>query len=69
MMTTATTTATDTILAIDLGKYKSVACLYRSAEDQRFFAFATSRAEFTRPQRQPMPHQVLLGCGQRVEVL
>jgi hypothetical protein len=26
MMTTAQTTATDTILAIDLGKYKSVAC-------------------------------------------
>src|SRR5437763_1328229 len=22
-----------------------------------------------RPQRQPMPHQVLLGCGERVEVL
>ena len=27
MMTTAETTATDTILAIDLGKYKSVAGL------------------------------------------
>jgi hypothetical protein len=25
-----------TILAIDLGKYKSVACIYRSADDQQF---------------------------------
>ena len=60
MMTTATTTATDTILAIDLGKYKSVACLYRSAEDQRFFAFATSRAEFTRLLDKLQPTVVLI---------
>jgi hypothetical protein len=30
MMTTAESAATDTILAIDLGKYKSVACPRRS---------------------------------------
>jgi hypothetical protein len=48
MTTTATATAAETILAIDLGKYKSVACLYRSADDNRFVSFATSRAEITR---------------------
>jgi hypothetical protein len=49
MMTTAkTATVTETILAIDLGKYKSVACLYRSADDPRFVSFATSRAEIAR---------------------
>src|SRR5262245_64855737 len=35
MTTTVKTTAADTILAIDLGKYKSTACVYRSANDQR----------------------------------
>jgi hypothetical protein len=36
MTTTGTkiTTAAEPILAVDLGKYKSVACLYRSAECQ-----------------------------------
>jgi transposase len=48
MMTTANATAADTILAIDLGKYKSVACLYRSADDQRFATLPTTRAELTR---------------------
>jgi transposase len=48
MTTTATTTAADTILAIDLGKYKSVACLYRSADDQHFATLPTTRAELTR---------------------
>ena len=52
-MTTTTTaivtaTDTDTILAIDLGKYKSVACLYCSADDQRFTSFPTNRAELKR---------------------
>jgi len=41
-------TAADTILAIDLGKYKSVVCLYRSAEDQLFTTVTTSRAELAR---------------------
>src|SRR5262245_10303474 len=45
--TTKVTTAADFILAIDLGKYKSVACLYGSAECQRFTTFATSREENT----------------------
>jgi transposase len=46
--TTKSTTAAETILAIDLGKYKSVACIYRSASDQRFTTITTSRADLTR---------------------
>ena len=49
MMTTAqTTAATDTILAIDLGKYKSVACHSPAINDQSYVKFATTRAELTR---------------------
>src|SRR4051794_39752471 len=48
MTTTAKGNAADTILAIDLGKYKSVACIYRSADDHRFTTFPTGRAELTR---------------------
>jgi hypothetical protein len=59
-MTTATITATETILAIDLGKYKSVACLSRLAVDQRFFAFTTSRAEITRLLDKHRPSLVLI---------
>ena len=48
-MTAAQTTAlTATILAIDLGKYKGVACLSRSIHDQRFVKFPTCRAQLTR---------------------
>jgi transposase len=61
MMTTAkTTAATDTILAIDLGKYNSVACLYRSADEQRFVSFATSRAEIARMLDKHQPSIVLI---------
>ena len=43
-MTTTTAIATAApILAIDLGKYKSVACVYRSADDLRFLSITTSR--------------------------
>jgi len=48
MTTTAKTTAADTILAIDLGKYKSVACVYRAAADARFTTVPTSRQELGR---------------------
>ena len=34
--TAATTATTDPILAFDLGKYKSVACIYRAADDHCF---------------------------------
>jgi hypothetical protein len=43
-MTTAVTTAAGPILAIDLGKYKCVACVYRSATEHTFLSIDTSRA-------------------------
>jgi transposase len=60
MTTTANATAAAPILAIDLGKYKSVACLYRSADDHRFLSFATSRAEITRLLDKHQPSVVLI---------
>ena len=60
MMTTAETAATDTILAIDLGKYKSVACLSRSIPDQRFVKFSTCRAELTKLLDKHRPDVVLI---------
>jgi transposase len=45
-MNTNTTTASTTILAIDLGKYKSVACVHDQATGEfAFTTFDTSRAE------------------------
>jgi transposase len=60
MTTTAMTTATDPILAIDLGKYKSVACLYRCADDTRFTTLTTSRDELTRLIQRHRPSVVLI---------
>ena len=60
MMTTAETAASATILAIDLGKYKSVACLSRSINDQRFAKFATCRAELTKLLDKQRPDVVLI---------
>jgi hypothetical protein len=51
---TATATAAP-ILAIDLGKYKSVACVYRAADQQEFRTFTTSHAELTRLLEQLRP--------------
>jgi transposase len=48
MTTTAVATAAGPILAIDLGKYKCVACLYRSATDYTFHTIDTSRSEVER---------------------
>jgi transposase len=45
MTTTAVTTVAAPILAIDLGKYKCVACIYRSAHAQRFQSIATRRQQ------------------------
>jgi transposase len=43
------TTTPDTILAIDLGRYKSVACVYqRSSREQTFRTFDTTPAELTK---------------------
>src|SRR5687768_17551161 len=48
MTTTAKATAAGPILAIDLGKYKSVACLSRSSDDHRFTTITTGREELAR---------------------
>src|SRR6476619_151915 len=48
MTTTAVTIAAGPILAIDLGKYKCVACVYRSATDHTYQAIDTSRADVAR---------------------
>src|SRR5262245_62900977 len=47
MTTLARATAAETILAIDLGKYKSVACVVRPAGEVRFVTVSTSRAVLT----------------------
>jgi transposase len=60
MTTTATATAAAPILAIDLGKYKSVACLSRSAADYRFHSFPTSRQAISRLLEQHQPSVVLI---------
>ncbi|HEY7154691.1 MAG TPA: IS110 family transposase [Gemmataceae bacterium] len=63
MNTTITTTTTATngpILALDLGKYKSVACLYRSADDHRFTTLTTSRHELERLLTKHRPAVVLI---------
>jgi transposase len=57
-MTTATT-STNTILALDLGKYKSVACLCRSADDARFTTVPSNRTELSRLIDQHRPDVVL----------
>src|SRR5262245_34909511 len=60
MTTTAKTTAADTILAIDLGKYKSVACLHRPDLDPRFTTLPTTRADLTRLIHKHRPDVILI---------
>src|SRR3989442_346099 len=49
MNTIITAASTNTILAIDLGKYKSVACVHGQATGEyRFTTFETSRADMRR---------------------
>src|SRR5262249_37555824 len=60
MTTTAKATAADTILALDLGKYKSVACLYRSADETAFTTLPTTRDELTRLIGRHRPAVVLI---------
>jgi transposase len=60
MMTTPTT-APGTIVAIDLGKYKSVACAYDPATAQaRFDTRTTSRSELLRLLERYRPAVVLI---------
>src|SRR5215470_466644 len=61
MTTTAKTTAADTILAIDLGKYKSVACVHAEASGTfRFTSFETTRSELHRLLSRDRPTVVLI---------
>src|SRR5262245_32507169 len=48
MTTTAVTTAAGPILAIDLGKYKCVACVYSATSEPTFQTMDTSRTEVAR---------------------
>ena len=60
MTTTANATAADTILAMDLGKYKSVACVYRAADDMRYVSLPTTRDELRRLLATQRPAVVLI---------
>jgi transposase len=61
MTTTANTTAADTILAIDLGKYKSVACVHDHASATfRFTSFDTTRSELQRLLTRDRPTVVII---------
>src|SRR5215831_11198272 len=62
MMTTTaqTTAATDTILPIDLGKYKSVACHSPAINAQSYVKFPTCRTELTKLLDKHRPDVVLI---------
>src|SRR5262245_37788886 len=60
MTTTAKANAAATILAIDLGKYKSIAALERAADDWRSASFSTSGAELTRLIEKHHPDVILI---------
>src|SRR5512133_2510177 len=59
-MTTTVPTAAGPILAIDLGKYKCVACVYRAADSYTFRAIDTSVAEVERLIRRTRPGVVVI---------
>ncbi len=60
-MNTITTTASSTILAIDLGKYKSVVCgLDDATGEYRFTTFDTSRGELRKLLSKEQPSVVLI---------
>jgi hypothetical protein len=59
--TTTTTTAADTIVAIDLGKYKSMACLHDPATAEcDFVTFATTRAALAQLVRTARPTVIII---------
>jgi len=61
MNTISTTASTATILAIDLGKYKSVACVHDADSGEiRFATFDTSRAEVQRLLAKEAPGVVII---------
>jgi transposase len=57
---TEITTAADRIFAIDLGKYKSVACIVGANDEPRFTSFRTSHEEIRRLLAQLRPSVVLI---------
>ena len=59
-MITTDSTATAPILAIDLGKYKSVVCVYRSPDEVRFTSVPTTRNELHRLIEKHRPEVVLI---------
>jgi transposase len=61
-MAVATTVATaERILAVDLGKYKSVGCLYQPGGGEvEFLAFETTREELTRRLKEHRPGVVVI---------
>ncbi len=66
--TTAAANAAGPIVALDLGKDKSVACVYRTADDPHFTTLPTTRAELTRlfARQQPAggtPFQAVAGAS------
>src|SRR5437773_11862900 len=64
MNATRTTAAVSAILAIDLGKYKSVACWYDAASaPARFESFATSRLNVQRLLADRRPLVVIEACA------
>src|SRR5262245_26761844 len=60
MTTTAVTTAAGPILAIDLGKYKCVACIDHAATEPTFQTIDTSRAEVARLIERTRPAAVVV---------
>jgi transposase len=61
MNTIATTAPTNAILAVDLGKYKSVACVHDQASGEfRFMTFETTRAEVHRLLEREQPAVVVI---------
>jgi hypothetical protein len=54
------TASTSPILAIDLGKYKSVACAHANSGDPRFVTFDTSRDELAKLLTRQRPAVVVI---------
>ena len=60
MTTTAVSTAAGPILAIDLGKYKCVACAYHATTEHAFHTIDTSRTEVARLIQRTRPAVVVI---------
>jgi hypothetical protein len=67
MNTITKAASTNTILAIDLGKYKSVACIHDEATGEfRFTTFDTGRAELSTLVAKERPGVVIIeACRQK----